>query len=246
MRSLRTKMVMILVLLILALMTVIGSFLINGVGSYFIEDFYSKMEQPFSTQFISQLQGIAAKGGVSEMKQLLMAQADLGIDLTQRNVYILDAASGEVLDSSNQTYSVSMTQNILTAMKGEVGMRGSVASETMDLAVPIDGGEDHRYIVYILDNKLTVDALTNEVFGIIFQSLILGLVISIILAFLLSQILITPISALTEGTRQVAAGDYTQKLEVTGRDEIGTLTKNFNHMARALTTAKMVWWPVLR
>ncbi len=234
MRSLRTKMVMILVLLILALMTVIGSFLINGVGSYFIEDFYSKMEQPFSTQFISQLQTIAARGGVSEMKQLLMAQADLGIDLTQRNVYILDAASGEVLDSSNQTYSVSMTQNILTAMKGEVGMRGSVASETMDLAVPIDGGEDHQYIVYVLDNKLTVDALTNEVFGIIFQSLILGLVISIILAFLLSQILITPISALTEGTRQVAAGDYTQKLEVTGRDEIGTLTKNFNHMARVL------------
>lgn len=234
MRSLRTKMVMILVLLILALMTVIGSFLINGVGSYFIDDFYSKMEQPFSTQFISQLQTIASRGGVSEMKQLLMAQADLGIDLTQRNVYILDAASGEVLDSSNQTYSVSMTQNILTAMKGEVGMRGSVASETMDLAVPIDGGENHQYIVYVLDNKLTVDALTNEVFGIIFQSLILGLVISIILAFLLSQILITPISALTEGTRQVAAGDYTQKLEVTGRDEIGTLTKNFNHMARVL------------
>ena len=234
MRSLRTKMVMILVLLILALMTVIGSFLINGVGSYFIDDFYAKMEQPFSTQFISQLQTIAAKGGVSEMKQLLMAQADLGIDLTQRNVYILDAASGEVLDSSNQTYSVSITQNILTAMKGEVGMRGSVASETMDLAVPIDGGQEHQYIVYILDNKLTVDALTNEVFGIIFQSLILGLVISIILAFLLSQILITPISALTEGTRQVAAGDYTQKLAVTGRDEIGTLTKNFNHMARVL------------
>ena len=51
---------------------------------------------------------------------------------------------------------------------------------------------------------------------------------------MLSQILITPISALTEGTRQVAAGDYTQKLEVTGRDEIGTLTKNFNHMARVL------------
>ena len=34
MRSLRTKMVMILVLLILALMAVVGSFLINGVGNY--------------------------------------------------------------------------------------------------------------------------------------------------------------------------------------------------------------------
>ena len=234
MRSLRTKMVMILVLLILALMTVIGSFLINGVGNYYIDDFYAKMEQPFSQQFISQLQGIASRDGVSEMKQLLMAQADLGIDLNQRNVYILDGDSGAVLDSSNQTYSVSITPNILSAMKGEVGMRGSVASNTMDLAVPIDGGEDHQYIVYILDNKLTVDELTNEVFAIILQSLVLGLVISVILAFLLSQILITPIRALTEGTRQVAAGDFTQKLAVTGRDEIGTLTKNFNHMARVL------------
>ncbi len=234
MRSLRTKMVMILVLLILALMTVIGSFLINGVGNYFIEDFYSKMEQPFSQAFIVQLQGLAAKeGGVSEMKQLLMAQADLGIDLNQRNVYILDAASGAVLDSSNQADAVTITPNILTAMQGQVGMDGSVASENMDLAVPINSG-NHRYIVYISDNKLTVNALTNEVFGIIFQSLILGLVICIILAFLLSQILITPISALTEGTRQVAAGDFSQKLEVTGRDEIGTLTRNFNHMARVL------------
>ena len=234
MRSLRTKMVMILVLLILALMTVIGSFLINGVGNYYIDDFYSKMEQPFSQAFITQLQSMAATdGGVGEMKQLLMAQADLGIDLNQRNVYILDAASGKVLDSSNQTDTVTITPNILTAMHGEVGMRGSVASDIMDLAVPVNGGDNH-YIVYILDNKLTVNALTNEVFGIIFQSLILGLVICIILAFLLSQILITPIGALTEGTRQVAAGDFSQKLEVTGRDEIGTLTRNFNHMARVL------------
>jgi len=51
---------------------------------------------------------------------------------------------------------------------------------------------------------------------------------------LLSQILITPIRALTAGTRQVAAGDFSQKLEVTSRDEIGTLTRNFNHMAQVL------------
>ena len=48
MRSLRTKMVMIMVLLILALMTVVGSFLINGVGNYYIEEFYLQMEQTFS------------------------------------------------------------------------------------------------------------------------------------------------------------------------------------------------------
>ena len=40
MRSLRTKLVMIMVILILALMCVIGAFLINGVGNFYISQFY--------------------------------------------------------------------------------------------------------------------------------------------------------------------------------------------------------------
>ena len=62
----------------------------------------------------------------------------------------------------------------------------------------------------------------------------LGLVICVILSFLLSQILITPIRALTIGTKRVAAGDYTGRVTVDSRDEIGDLTQNFNHMAKVL------------
>ena len=234
MRSLRTKMVMILVLLILALMTVVGSFLINGVGNYYIEEFYDQMTRTFSQDLIWQLreEAEAPSGAPAQMKQLLMAQSDLGIDLAQRNVYILDA-EGHVLDSSNQETTVAMTANLLTAMNGQVGQSGSIASDIMDLAVPIEGG-GKTYIVYILDNKMAVDDLTGKLFEIILQSLVLGLVICVILAFLLSQILITPIRALTTGTRQVAGGDFSQKLEVTSRDEIGTLTRNFNHMSQVL------------
>jgi len=234
MRSLRTKMVMILVLLILALMTVVGAFLINGVGNYYIGEFYVQMEQTFSQSFITQLQEMAASetGTPDRIKELLMAQSDLGVDLNQRNVYVLDP-EGRVLASSNQSSEVALTQNILTAMNGQVGQQSSIAAEMMDVAVPIDGGETD-YIIYVQDNKMTVDDLTGELFLIIVQALILGLVICIILAFLLSQILITPITALTAGTKQVASGEFSQKLEVTSRDEIGTLTRNFNHMSQVL------------
>jgi len=233
-RSLRTKMVMILVLLILALMTVIGAFLINGVGNYYVNDFYVKMEQTFSQSFISQLKELADSDGGSpaKMKELLMSQSDLGIDLSRRNVYILDM-EGRVLDSSNQEMDVELTQNVLKAMNGEVGQESSVVAENMDVAVPIDG-EENDYIVYVLDNKQTADELSGELFMIIIQALVMGLVICVILAFLLSQILITPITALTTGTKQVASGEFSQKLEVTSRDEIGTLTRNFNHMSQVL------------
>ena len=234
MRSLRMKVVMVMVILILALMTVIGAFLMNGVGNFYISEFYVQMEQTFSQSFIAQLQKMPEQSpdAPERMKELLMAQAGLGIDIANRNVYVL-SPMGTVLSGSDQRTSVDVTPNLLAAMNGEVGQERSITNDYMDLAVPIesDGGS---YIVYILDAKTTVDALTGEVLGIILRALGLGLVICLILSFLLSQILITPIRALTTGTREIAAGDFSQKLEVTSRDEIGTLTKNFNYMAQVL------------
>ena len=234
MRSLRMKLVMILVILILALMTVIGAFLINGVGNFYISEFYVKMEQTFSQDFISQLQRLAqqSQDAPREMKELLMAQSGLGIDISGRNVYIL-SPTGDVLTASDQETSVDITANILTAMNGEIGQDSSITSGYMDLAVPIktDSGS---YIVYVRDSKATVDKLTGQVLNIILQALALGLVICLVLSFLLAQILITPIRALTIGTRQVAAGDFSQRLEVTSRDEIGVLTRNFNYMSQVL------------
>ena len=234
MRSLRMKLVMILAILILALMTVIGAFLINGVGNFYISEFYVQMEQTFSQDFIAQLQTLArqSEDAPREMKELLMAQSGLGIDISGRNVYVL-SPTGAVLAGSDQKTSVDITANVLSAMNGSVGQESSIASSYMDLAVPVQT-ENASYIVYVRDNKVTVDDLTGEVLNIILQALALGLVICLVLAFLLAQILITPLRALTTGTRQVAAGDFSQKLEVTSRDEIGVLTRNFNYMAQVL------------
>ena len=234
MRSLRMKLVMIMVILILALMSVVGAFLINGVGNFYISEFYVQMNQTFSPEFITQLQRIAAQESAApeRMKELLMAQAGLGIDISNRNVFVLDETGG-VLASSNGEEAVSMSTNLLTAMNGAVGQESSISSSTMDLAVPIET-DTQRYIVYILDAKATVDVLTSEVLGIIIKSLALGLVICLVLSVLLAQILITPLRALTRGTRQVAAGDFEQRLDATSNDEIGVLTRNFNYMAQVL------------
>ncbi len=231
MRSLRTKLVLIMVLLILALMTVVGSFLINGVGNFYIDQFYEQMERTFSQDFIRQLQDTADEGH-EKLKELLMSKSDLAIDISGRNVYILDS-EGKVLTGSDDTTAVSMTSNLLSALNGEVGQNSSITTAYMDLAVPVTGSEE-SYIVYILDTKATVNALTDDVLSIIRQALVMGLAICVVLSFLLAQILITPLRALSKGTRRVAAGDFSEKLTVTSRDEIGDLTRNFNYMSQVL------------
>lgn len=83
MRSLRMKMVMIMVILILALMLTTGAFLMSGVGNFYVSQFYEQMEGTFTPEFIAQLQRLSAEDNApAQMKELLMAQAGLGIDIT--------------------------------------------------------------------------------------------------------------------------------------------------------------------
>lgn len=67
-----------------------------------------------------------------------------------------------------------------------------VSADYMDVAVPIQRGEN-RYIIYILDDRTTVQNLNAQLFQLILEALAFGLVISILLSFLLSKTMITPI-----------------------------------------------------
>ena len=83
---------------------------------------------------------------------------------------------------------------------------------------------DSAYIIYILDNKDTVTDLNSQLFLIIMQALVIGLLISVLLSFLLSKTMVGPIEKLTAGAERVAAGDFDSQLPVESTDEIGILT----------------------
>ena len=54
-------------------------------------------------------------------------------------------------------------------------------------------GGGNAYIIYILDNKDTVTDLNSQLFLIIMQALVIGLLISVLLSFLLSKTMVGPI-----------------------------------------------------
>ncbi len=69
-------------------------------------------------------------------------------------------------------------------------------------------------------------------------TLLLALLSSLGLAFLLSNRLSAPLSALVEGTRAVAQGDFSRRAAVASRDELGQLTQSFNSMTLQLAEAQ--------
>ncbi len=241
-RSLHMKLVLIMVLLVVSLMTIAGAFLVNSVNRFFLNDFYAQMSEVFSEPAFVRDLTIPKEGetdGVQALDQVLQAYVgELGVDGRNRDYYILDGKTGSYLagsDDKNGPY-LEMTPNLLCAMnQGEEGNRSDMTAAYLDLAIPIQrGGQD--YIVYILDQRATVQELNSQIFQLIIEALFFGLVISVLLSFLLSRAMVTPIGALTRGAKRVAEGDFDHRIQVSSHDEIGVLTGAFNDMAGQLQT----------
>lgn len=238
-RSLHMKLVMIMLLLVTSLMAVVGAFLMTSVTNFYIDDFYEQMSEVFgesNATFVSSLREEAAQedGAVRLQTMLEAYSGTLSIDSRNRNYYVLDGRSGEVLASSNEDGQLlEQTENILTARNGEVGDHSDLAASYMDVAIPISGG-DNSFIIYIRDSRTTVSSLNSELLFIILQALLVGLLVSVLLSFLLAKTMIDPIEKLTEGAERIATGDFDETLAVESTDEIGVLTTTFNDMASVL------------
>jgi len=238
-RSLHMKLMLIMVLLIISLMTVVGAFLMNSAVRFFIDEFYTQINEVTSrVEFTDDLTH-ATEGEnnpVAMIDQMLDAYVgELGVDGRNRNYYILDGQTAAFLAGSDQEAgeNLTVTNNIAAALTGQVGDSSDVTADYMDVAIPFQRGDD-SYILYIRDGRNTVTQLNSELFSLVLEALVLGLIISVLLSFLLSKTMVTPIQRLTDGAKQVAAGDFEHRIDVDSHDEIGVLTINFNSMAQQL------------
>ena len=243
-RSLHMKLVLIMILLVVCLMTIAGTFLINSVNRFYLNEFYTQMVEVFSkdTEFIRDL--VTAKEGETDGAQaiheiLVAKMGPLGVDGKNRNYYVLDGSTGQILATSDGSGSQTLdvyTPNLLTALnEKKEGNESDLTANYMDLALPITrGGQD--YVIYILDQRGTVRELNSQLFQLIIEALAFGLIISVLLSFLLSRAMVTPIRALTRGAKRVAEGDFDHEIQSESHDEIGVLTNAFNAMADQLQT----------
>ena len=69
-------------------------------------------------------------------------------------------------------------------------------------------------------------------------TLMLALLMTFVIAYLLSERLGAPLRTLARGTRAVAKGDFSQMPSVSSRDELGVLIQSFNRMTRQLSDAR--------
>ena len=231
-RSLHMKLVLVLVLLIVSVMAVVGTFLINSVISYHIQEFESQMASVFTSEFILSLEKNADEP--KTLRDTVEAySAPLGID-EYRRFYVLDGKTGAYLSGSDDRYgeTLTLTPNILAAMNGRVGQDNDLLDSYFDVAIPIrDAAGETAYVVGVLDDKTELQELNWNLFTILIRAMLFGLVVAIFLSFLLSKTITNPVERLTEQAARIAGGDFSSLEEIHSNDEIGVLSQTFNEMS---------------
>ncbi|MEA4920381.1 MAG: ATP-binding protein [Clostridiaceae bacterium] len=237
-RSLHMKLVLIMVLIMVSVMAVVGTFLINSVTTYNINNFLSQMTMVFTPEFISTLENTEkeSKNPSSELRSVLEAYSgQIGVD-EHRVFYILEAATGKYLAGSDDSLSqsLSLTPNMQKAMRGDVGEDIQRLSDYFDVAIPINVENGDGYIVGVMDDKQELSDLNWNLFTILIRAMMFGVLVAVLLSFFLAKTITTPIERLTNQATQIASGDFSHLAEIYAKDEIGILTQTFNEMSLKL------------
>jgi signal transduction histidine kinase len=91
----------------------------------------------------------------------------------------------------------------------------------------------YLYINYPGTTLMTV-FVSNTINRFLIWGALLAIAIALIITFFFSQRIASPIRALTVSARKLGQGDFSQRVNIKTRDEIGELGKSFNSMATDL------------
>ena len=164
-------------------------------------------------------------------------------NVPSRNEAFLTFVDGELFLTSTQATPYRLDEDAELVSRwsalreSERGAVGTPAGSVEYLAVPLVGQGETRgvFVAGIFRDRESgeVSDALRVVVGVGLGMLLVGSV----LAWLLADRVLRPVSAVTETARSISGGDLSRRIPDAGHDEIGVLAQTFNEMLARLETA---------
>ena len=238
MRSIKWKLIVMYLGLVLIVMIVSGTYILLSLRNIEIDKSRGELER-----YAEKINEQVIEGGKPEdFQQELLKTVSNAVGI-QGNIL---SADGDTIASTTVTqapYPEYTDQSIIAAMNGMTSFSTQKKStdtfgllrDWMSYAVPVGGAEgETTYIIYTRLDASDMQTSLNETTKTIIMAVAMALFLAAIMGYVFAQTLTGPILALTKGAKSLAEGDMSQSLKVRSTDEIGQLTSSFNYMAEEL------------
>ena len=219
-----------------------GTYLVIAVLAVVIAGFFIERElRTGLTRWIeedlmaeTQIIALMPEGEIEKQSQALAERS-------RARVTLIDARGLVTLDSNRQTKDLDNHLNRSEIQEARVKGKGTATrySRTLKMdmlyvALPLYEGSHLKGYLRLSRPLLEVDRSVDKLRFSIFQVLLLIIILSMIVAFIFSMKVISPIQEIEAFTDKIRKGDVSGMLMIDSRDEIGQLSKNINDMVAEL------------
>ena len=235
--SIRTKLTVTYVALMLAVMVLTSFFLHSILEQFYIDHQYhtiSRAATPISELAVGYLRSTPDVVTISNLAEGFAQQINGRVLITDHRQRVL----GDSLRVGGLVGSTLEREEITTALEGEEGRSVQFSQQSqqwvMQVAVPIVSEDNIIGTVFISSSLSFIYQVLDDIRRLLQIATVLSVLLAGMIGVYLAHRLTGPIKSLTEATEQLARGDLTRRVPVRSRDEIGRLGRRFNHMAERL------------
>ncbi|WP_018131049.1 ATP-binding protein [Effusibacillus pohliae] len=239
-RSIRGKLVLMYLLLILFAMQLIGVYFIRSVNSYFLGNFSTTINTQarfLSAQLERYMEKEITPETVKDIDNLITSFA------SESEIYVLNKNGTIIATSADKSY-VGQKRLRTEVTRALLGSKDEVIREDAPtgqrytfLAVPIKNGSEVVGAVYLVAPMNKIYKTIKEINVMFYTGLLIALVLTAILGVALAQTITSPIVEITRKAKAMAKGDFNQTVHVRSDDEIGQLGEAFNYLIHRLQGA---------
>lgn len=226
---------------------IISSFITGYIAFYLIEQNYvdNKEEKLYTNILLIKntlLETYESEGEINYFQFVNHVSKDIGSRVT----LIEDSGIG-IADSKNNSIiftDQSETEEFKNGLRNNMSLVKRYSKETGEkyfylASNPIKVG-DKNLIIRLGEDYKESDYTRDSFITYIFFSIIMGILSALIISYLSIDNFIKPIKSLTIASRDIAEGNFSKRVSVDTKDEIGELASTFNHMAQELESLENI------
>ena len=245
-RSIQSKFTVIYILLLLVAVQVIGAYFAGQLETELTTNFKSSVNDRIELLSYN-LEQAFKKDRSNDEPTLQQEIQTIVSDIDTKDIMTLEVVNNQrrVLGSNDTVNNSEIIGKKSTREIVQKAIYGSKPEDTLYdpktesrvfvKAVPIYG-EDNQVVgaIYIESSMEGVYSQLQNINEIFFKGSVLAIAVSAFLGILVARTITKPIKEMRRQAQTIARGDFTQKVNVYGTDEIGQLAVSFNNMTDQL------------
>ncbi len=153
-----------------------------------------------------------------------------------------ETIASSTVGSSRQpiTYNNSAVISALAGNKAFDSKTKSIDSNSqvkrwLSYALPVNDDDGNvKYVIYVQMDASGITSSLMQTASTILIAVLLALLLTCVIALIFANTITSPIALLTRKANQLAKGKLNSRINIVSNDEIGQLSRSFNHMASEL------------